>query len=896
MSNLSDLLPAGVSAKQITATDSGSGIASKAPVILNSDGTVTAVGETSNGNSAATAQLYSSGISFYVASVIYDPDTQRIVMVYSDAAASYYAYMVVGTSSATGITWGTPVAIETSGMANYISTCYDTTNDRVAVAYNKYNGSNTGGYYAAYSINGATNTPTEIATKVQYSTSIQSFVALAFDPVQNVIVSASTQSLATKIKVFRLGASSITLGNEANIPNSSYSSGTINLLYEKNLQKVIANYKDGNNSSRLTTVVITPSGTGTPAIGTENAWLTDNPSSNNTMTFDETSGKLLFTYRRNGSSPTYRGAAKVGLASGTSVTVDATETFFTSTGQAREQSAGYDATAKKIGLTYYVHSSGSETRFVDATTSASDYSVTFGTDAAAYTAVTASGIVTYNGRLPYDASVGKMVYAFNNSTTGYSYTNMLTLAATTTNVTNFVGVADSAISASAAGSIIVQGGTVTGPTADVTVSQSLSSAFLFGQDAPADPVNSKAAAAGGNNFLIAYEVNDGATKGARVQAATVTTGNLSYGSSAVIGASTAFVYNYSISYDSTNDKFVVFWRNQTDGYIYAAVVTLTGNSVSYGATSAVYSAVNVNRAGSFSSTYDPDTDRVILGVCDDSDNYAYSVVIELGTTTIDTVGTPQKIDSASATAGYGKSIALCYDTTENKVIATYVYVGGGGSYYLRVAAGTVAGGVSNSTTWGSSSVVYSGDADRAAIAYNATDQRVVVAYKQASDSKGYSSVATVSGTTVTANTPSIFFDAASGTLYIFGLAHDAYVNEMAIYARATAGDGFSGSIDTAANTIVWNAKFDVDGNAYNPPQIAFNSNTNQTIISGAAGSKALSKSYIWTVPGTITGQPLTTGTKYYVTSTGTFSSSADTPSVNAGLAISTTSLLLNGDS
>ena len=42
--------------------------------------------------------------------------------------------------------------------------------------------------------------------------------------------------------------------------------------------------------------------------------------------------------------------------------------------------------------------------------------------------------------------------------------------------------------------------------------------------------------------------------------------------------------------------------------------------------------------------------------------------------------------------------------------------------------------------------------------------------------------------------------------------------------------------------------------------------------------------------------PLTTGTKYYVTTTGGFSSSADTPSVNAGLAISTTSLLLNGDS
>ena len=43
MSNLSDLLPAGASAKQLTFTDSGSGITSKKPVLLESDGDVTEV-------------------------------------------------------------------------------------------------------------------------------------------------------------------------------------------------------------------------------------------------------------------------------------------------------------------------------------------------------------------------------------------------------------------------------------------------------------------------------------------------------------------------------------------------------------------------------------------------------------------------------------------------------------------------------------------------------------------------------------------------------------------------------------------------------------------------------------------------------------------------------------
>ena len=171
------------------------------------------------------------------------------------------------------------------------------------------------------------------------------------------------------------------------------------------------------------------------------------------MKNDENSGKLLYTYRRSSTSPTFRGAAKVGLASGTSVTVDATENYFTSTGQAREQDAAYDATAKKIGLVYYIHSSGSETRFVDATTSASDYSVTFGTDVVAYTAVTSGA--GNSTMMAYDSALGKLVWAFNNSATGISQSTILTVATTTSNLTstNLLGVASDAISDTATGTI-----------------------------------------------------------------------------------------------------------------------------------------------------------------------------------------------------------------------------------------------------------------------------------------------------------------------------------------------------------------------------------------------------------------------------------------------------------
>jgi hypothetical protein len=59
---------------------------------------------------------------------------------------------------------------------------------------------------------------------------------------------------------------------------------------------------------------------------------------------------------------------------------------------------------------------------------------------------------------------------------------------------------------------------------------------------------------------------------------------------------------------------------------------------------------------------------------------------------------------------------------------------------------------------------------------------------------------------------------------------------------------------------------------------------------GAAGSVIVQG-------GTVTGlSSLTAGSNYYVRPDGTFNTSAGSPSVKAGLAISTTALLLNGDS
>tara|TARA_Y100000401_G_scaffold4674_1_gene3277 strand:- start:205 stop:1734 length:1530 start_codon:yes stop_codon:yes gene_type:complete len=457
MTNLADLLPAGGGQNNTEFVADGT-ISSGAPVILTSDGKAAPISQSSISNSAATASQFDSGVEFYISSMVYDPDTQRVVLVYSNTDGSYYAYIVVGQASATGVTWGTPVTVYSGAVVGDIACCYDTTNDRVGVAYERSGG---GGWYAAYSINGGTNTPTSIASHVQFSTGGESFISLAYHPGEDVMVSASTSAAYTpnrgKISVARLGASSITLGNEVFFPTYgggtySYSNGTINLIYEKNLGELVLNYPDGSNSSYMTTCVVSPSGTGSPTFGALNVWLSQ-AGSGNTLTFDETSGKLLYTYYSAANSPANSGAANVGLASGTSVTVDSTKHYFTSTAVTREQDAAYDANAKKIALLYYIYSSGSETRFVDVTTSASDYSATFGTDVAAYSGATEGA--WGDPSVVYDTALQKLVWAFNNASTGISQSTILTVATTTSNLTstNLLGLAPEAISDTATGTI-----------------------------------------------------------------------------------------------------------------------------------------------------------------------------------------------------------------------------------------------------------------------------------------------------------------------------------------------------------------------------------------------------------------------------------------------------------
>ena len=108
MSNLSDLLPAGGGAKVITATASGN-LATGQTVALQSNGTIKAVEQTSVSATAGSATTYDSGDRNFGnqnRAIAYDSTNDRVVIAYRDSDNSNYGTAVVGAVSGTSISFG----------------------------------------------------------------------------------------------------------------------------------------------------------------------------------------------------------------------------------------------------------------------------------------------------------------------------------------------------------------------------------------------------------------------------------------------------------------------------------------------------------------------------------------------------------------------------------------------------------------------------------------------------------------------------------------------------------------------------------------------------------------------------------------------------------------------
>ena len=176
---------------QLTGVESGVGnfvasgtIPNGSTVVINTDGTVGIVTQTGSSDpSVGSEVLFNSATTAYISGT-YDSNSGKVVIAYEDQGNSQYGTAIVGTVSGTSISFGSEVVFE-STTTDHISSAYDSTNNKVVIAYGGNNDTN--GKAIVGTVSG---TSISFGTAVQYESGGSSYNSAVYDSTNEKVVIA----------------------------------------------------------------------------------------------------------------------------------------------------------------------------------------------------------------------------------------------------------------------------------------------------------------------------------------------------------------------------------------------------------------------------------------------------------------------------------------------------------------------------------------------------------------------------------------------------------------------------------------------------------------------------------------------------------------------------------
>ena len=440
MSNLSELLPAGAGAKSADFVASGT-LSSGQVVILNANGQVGAV----SGSGAVTGSetVFEAATTRYVSSA-YDTTTDRVVIAYGDVGNSSQGTAIVGTVSGTTISFGTAVVFETAEVQD-VALTFDNNSNKIVIAYAD-EGNSSHGTAIVGTVSG---TSISFGSAVVFAASNIDDIANTFDSNSNKVVIAYSNLGNSKYGTAIVGTvsgTSISFGTAVVFGSSNISN--LQLAFDPNSNKVVIAYRDITNSQYGYAIIGTVSGTAI-SFGTAVVVLADASKDFNTPVIDSTNNKVIISYANGGNST--KAEARVGTISGTSISFGTAVVF--SSGTADFYTGGaYHAGLQKVVLAYRDDTSGTLTgKYNVGTVSGTDISF--------------SGEVIFNsGRadnisLVYDPDSTNLVNSFeDNANSSYGTSQVFSPSTLNLTSTNFIGITDAAIADTATGAVIVKGG------------------------------------------------------------------------------------------------------------------------------------------------------------------------------------------------------------------------------------------------------------------------------------------------------------------------------------------------------------------------------------------------------------------------------------------------------
>ena len=882
MSNLSDLLPAGAAAKQLTFTDSGSGISSKAPVVLNSDGTVAQI--TGSTITEAVGALSSQIGTLYCAadSTFYDETTDKLVAVNASQSGIEAAYATISGSSTSWVTATNTTAFLTDDRYQTVANITDS--NQFVVSF--YKNADSYPYVLVATIDTSGGSIVWSTTPVVVnSANCYYYCSVAYDPTSGNIVCSYNTSTSTSMSskvgtISGTGASATVSFGSAAVISSTVNLGDHTMCSVGSGKVMLTGYNasTGRGNAYIGTVSGTSVSWGALAETDPNSTI---QARHPLCTYIPRLDRVALGYSDVNPS-TYNSSVAIGAVSGTS-TSWGTNTKISSSNYSYptipidQPNIGKMVVIYALSNTLYAHTG-------TINTSTNVYTV----DSSVFTIASNYGH-SHPGQILSVCSDNddQVPVSMRDASGGASgdkmFVKLYTGGGTATNLTatNFVGVADSAISASAAGSVIVQGGTVSGITLPAN-------ANTFGATVEweADRSNQTTGVYDPDNQSIVYLYVDVTNS----SYPTIVEGNISgdtltFGTPAVVTSSGANVS--AIAYETTSNKFLCQYTDGAyGGDIIGKIVTLSGGTFTMGNSATIFS----------------DSTNYVYNSCVAGGGYVGSVAILDGGTyalhanLIDISGATPTIGTEATLSGVSNNRMYRHTITYDSTASKFIIVCNDNSSNSYYSIGSVSG--SDMTLTSGTQFGDSGADDSTSAYYLAAIDKTFFTSQKASDGTTNLRLASLSGSTLTFGTAVNLGSPVTGTQYMGDVDYDTVNSKIVVTLPSAggAGDANCFTMDSTGTTLTYNNDLISVGNSvfsYNSTMI-YHTAAQKSVLgydyldSGATDFAGKSNIFnVGTVP---------VGSKYFVQTDGTLSTTADTPSVNAGLAISTTSLLLNGDS
>jgi hypothetical protein len=845
MTNLTDLLPAGAGGKQVSFTADGS-ISSGQTVALQTDGTVTAVsgiasdigtetnlttsyvaafkmlaydsnasrgllfrvnsGDTSgyvqvfsvSGTTATFQAVTSFASNVYTAlnawmgaASAYDSNAQKILIVYSDAANSFYGTARVATISGNSVSFGTAVVFE-SQQATHMAATYDSNAQKVVVFYGA-----TDGYGIVATISG---TSVSFGTRTQYVSGFPTYVQATFDSNNNKTVVGFVRAASgyASAVVGTVSGTSISFGSysEAGTATSTF----LDIEYDVTSQKTLLAWKESNT---LKTSVGTISGTsisfGTPVSSSQNS------PRDISLAYDATLQKVVLS---SGQSPVN---AYVITVSGTSLTYsDAQRLSVDNIGYYNNSVYVPDA-GKEISV--FTASSGNEINYIVYQVGETNSDNFIGIADAAISD-TASGNITIKGGVASNTDISTpLVTTVNDDaywmTTGAPQaiaqvydpdSSKFVVMGREGNIPRaFVGtVSGTSISY---GSVVYPGGLINGG--------------FFNQSLTYDTNADK--------LVFCYQNNSNSGYGTAVVGSI--SGTTTTWGTPVVYASVSAAFN-EVVYDSNAQKVAVVYKNQSSSNQGVAIVgTVSGTSISFGSSVDFLSAGGAN-ANDFALAYDTNAQKIFVAATDFTNSLGLAYVATISGTSI-SFGTPTTFLSDVVA---GNSLAAAYDSTNQKCVLAYTNETTDLGY---IVVGTISG---TSVSFGSATQYAVGLSDKPNIncmAYNPTSQLMNIVYNMPSgaDDGIRTTFVSISGTTVTVESDVSL--KTGGNTEMSGNLYDPDTGNIIVFYNDPSVSDAVSNVLTTSTTLVPNSTYYVQSDG-----------TLSTTSSSVTAGKALSATSI----------------------------------------------------